>query len=141
MSLGLQLNTSLVSVFQRIQRTGEIVSEAWFWEHAEEERRETRASRATGVLAALLTLLAGIGIVRGVARRDPFLVVPGLVYLCAALAHAFILVDLMYYYLKLPFLIVFAALGMDALGTWGRRLGAGLVVLALAVSAVLLLGV
>jgi len=139
LSLGLQINTSMVSVFQRIQRTGETVKQPWFWEHAEAERRETRASRATGVLAALLTLLAGIGIARGVARRDPFLVVPGLVYLCVALAHALTFFDFNYYYLKLPFLIVFAALGMDALGAWGRRLAAGLVALALAASAALLL--
>ena len=139
-SLALQINTSLVSVFQRIQRTGETVKQSWFWEHAEAERAETRASRATGVLAALLTALAGIGIARGVVRRDPFLVVPGLVYLCVAVAHALTLVDYMYYYVKLPFLIVFAALGTDALGAWGRRIAAGLVALALATSATLLLG-
>jgi hypothetical protein len=139
-SLALQINTSLVSVFQRIQRTGETVKQSWFWEHAEAERAETRASRATGVLAALLTALAGIGIARAVVRRDPFLVVPGLVYLCVALAHALTLVDYMYYYVRLPFLIVFAALGTDALGAWGRRIAAGLVALALATSATLLLG-
>ena len=141
LSLSLQINTSLVSVFQRIQRTGEMVSQTWFWEHAEAERRETRTSRATGVLAALLTVLAGIGIARGVARRDPFLLVPGLVYLCVAGAHTLVLVDFMYYYVRLPFLIVFAALGAEALGTWGRKLAAALVALALAASAVLLLGV
>ena len=139
-SLSLQLNTAMVSVFQRVQRTGEMAKQDWFWMPAGEERRETRTSRATGVLAVLLTALAGIGIVRGVARRDPFLVVPGLVYLCVALAHALTFVDFMYYYLRIPFLVVFAALGIDALGAWGRRLGAGLVALAVATSAVLILG-
>lgn len=139
LSLSVHINASLVSVFQRIQRTGETVSQAWFWEHAEQERRETAASRAFGVLAALLALLAGLEIVRGVARRDPFLVVPGLVYLCAALAHALTFFDFTYYYLKLPFLIVFAALGLDALKAWGLRLAFLLVALAAAATAAMLL--
>ena len=140
LSLGLQLNTSLVSVFQRIQRTGERVLQPWFWQGADDERRPTGASRATDVAFGLLTALAGTGIVAGVYRRDLFLVVPVLVYLCVALAHALTYFDFNYYYLKLPFLIVFATLGADALGRWGRRAFAGLVVLALAASTALVLG-
>jgi hypothetical protein len=140
LSLSLQINTSLVSVFQRIQRTGEVVRQQWFWAGAEAERPETRASRATGVVFALLTVLAGIGIARGAARRDSFVLVPGLVYLCVALAHALTFFDFNYYYLKLPFLVVFAALGTDALGKRGRWLAVVPLALALGTSAALLLG-
>jgi hypothetical protein len=140
LSMNLQLNTSLVSVFQRTQRTGQSV-DPWvsFGAGAHAKRPETLTSGATGVLVALLTLLAGLGIVRGVARRDTFLAVPGLVYLSLTLAHTITYFDYNYYYLKVPFLIVFAMLGADSLGVWGRRLAAGLVGLSLAATLGLLL--
>jgi hypothetical protein len=55
------------------------------------------------------------------------------------LAHALTYMDFMYYYLKLPFLVVFAALGLEALHARGARLGpAGRSVPAASVCAVLL---
>jgi hypothetical protein len=66
--------------------------------------------------------------------------VPALVYLCVALAHALTFFDFTYYYLKLPFLIAFAALGLEALGARGRPLALLLVALAVASSLALLLG-
>lgn len=123
LTVNLQINTSLVSVFQRIQRTGEIVSQAWFWAGAEHERRETRSSRALGLLVNALTLLGGYGVVAACARRDAFLWIPAAVYLCISLAHALTYMDLMYYYIKLPFLAVFAALGLEALYERGLALG------------------
>ena len=139
-SLATQLNTALVAVFQRIQRTREMARQEWFWEGAETERAPTRTSRATAAGAAVLTVLAAIGAARGVARRDGFVAVPLLVALCVATAHALTLVDFMYYYLRVPFLVVFAALGMEALGRPGRWMAAGLVAASVAGAAVLLLG-
>lgn len=141
LSMSLQINTAMVSAFQRIQREQVLVSQSWFWTGHEAERTPTRASRTTGALFGLLTVLAAIGFAQGARRRDLFLLVPGLVYLCAATAHALTFVDFMYYYLRVPFLIVFAAVGMDALGAWGLRVAAGLLALAVTASAVLLLGI
>jgi 4-amino-4-deoxy-L-arabinose transferase-like glycosyltransferase len=138
-TMNLQINTALVSAYQRIQRPGESASQAWFWEGAEDERRETLASRSFGVLVAALTLLAGYGIVSAWSRRDGWLFVPGAVYLCLCLAHTLTYMDFMYYYVKLPFLVVFAALGLEALHARGPTLGpAGRPVAAASVLAVLL---
>jgi hypothetical protein len=139
-SLALQTNTAFVSVFQRIQRTGESVRQSWFWQGGADERAETRSSRATGAIAAGLTALAVLGLARGIVKRDAFLVVPVLVYLCIAIAHALTLVDLMYYYVRLPFLVTFAAVGADALGRWGRWIAAALLAATLATSAAVLFG-
>jgi hypothetical protein len=139
-TLSTQLNTALVSVFQRIQRTREVVRQEWFWRGAEEERRPTLTSRGTAIGAAILTVLAAIGVVRGAARRDVFLAVPLLVFLCVAAAHAVTLMDFMYYYLRVPFVIVLAALGMHALGRPGRWIAAALLAASVAGAAVLLGG-
>lgn len=140
LTMSLQINTALVSVFQRIQRTGETVIQPWFWAGAENERAPTRASRSTGALFGILTALAGVGIARGIRRRDTFLLVPGLVYLCIAAAHALTFFDFNYYYLRVPFVVVFAAIGADTLGRRGRWVLLVALVLALATSAVLALG-
>lgn len=140
LSMNLQMNTSIVSVFQRTQQTRKSV-DPWtsFASGAQAERPETLTSRATGALIALLTVLAGVGIVRGLMRRDAFLAVPGLVYLCLTLAHTVTYFDYNYYYLKLPFLVVFAMLGAESLGVLGRRITTGLVGLCLAATIGLLL--
>jgi len=120
-SLSFQINTSLVSVYQRVQRTREAPSQSWFWAGQGAERRETLASSAFGVLVGALTILAVAGLALGIARGDHFLLVPGLVCACMVLAHAVTFVDVMYYYLKVPFLVVFAAVGLEAVrerGTW-----------------------
>jgi len=140
LGLTLQLNTSLVGVFQRIQRTGEVVSQAWFWSGAEQERGATLASRTLDVLHLLLLAFAALGLARAIARREPFLAVPGLVFTCVALAHALTFFDFTYYYLKLPFLVVFAASGLASLRERGPLLAALLAGLAVAGSAALLLG-
>jgi hypothetical protein len=139
-SLATQLNTALVSTHQRVQRTNGMARQEWFWTGAEAERQPTRTSRATALLAGALTLLAAIGIGAGIARRDAFLAVPLLVYLCVAIAHSLTLVDFMYYYVRVPFLVVFAALGLDALGRRGPLLAAALAGLAAVLGAVLLVG-
>jgi hypothetical protein len=140
LSLTLQLNTSLVSVFQRIQRSGETVSQAWFWAGAERERAPTLASRAMAALHLLLLALAALGIATGAFRRDTFLLVPGLVFACVAGAHALTFFDYTYYYLKLPFLVAFAALGLASLRRVGPALGAALAALAAAASLAMLFG-
>ncbi len=123
-TLNLQINTALVSVFQRIQATREAPSQAWFWAGAEGERPESLSSRAVGSLFAALALLSGYGVFTSAARRDPFLWIPGAVYLCVSLGHALVYMDFMYYYLKLPFFCVFAALGLETLHQRGARLTA-----------------
>jgi hypothetical protein len=140
LGLSLQLNTSLVAVWQRIQRTGEVVSQAWFWSGGENERRATLASRSMEALHLLLLAFAGLGLVRACAGREAFLAVPGLVFACVALAHALTFFDFTYYYLKLPFLVVFAASGLAGWRARGPLLAALLACLALASSAALLLG-
>jgi len=66
--------------------------------------------------------------------------IPGLAFTCVALAHALTFFDFTYYYLKLPFLVVFAASGLASLRERGPLLAALFAGLAVAGSAALLLG-
>ncbi len=120
LTLTLQINSSLVSVFQRTQRPGVEVSQAWFWGPDNPEREATPVSRGVSWLFGLLTILAAAGALRSLSRGDVFALTLGLVCGCVCLTHALIYMDYMYYYVKLPFLMGFAALGLDWLE--GREL-------------------
>jgi hypothetical protein len=87
------------------------------------------------VLAALLLLPAAGGIVVAWRRGDPASLALLTVFACVALAQAITWMDLLYYYVRVPFLLVFAASGLAALGGPGRpdgRLGSWSTPLALA---------
>jgi hypothetical protein len=61
-----------------------------------------------------LTLFGFIGIGISLKKKDPSLLVPGLVYLCFCLAHSLTYMDLMYYYIKMPFLYIFSGYLVNA---------------------------
>lgn len=124
-TLHLQINSALVSTFERIQTPGVRVSQDWFWGESSPYREATAASRVVDGLFALLTLLALGGAVASVVRRDRFALVPGAVWACLALAQALVFMDFMYYYIKLPFLAIFATLGLAYLDKTPRRLEHG----------------
>jgi hypothetical protein len=114
LTIGLRMNSSLIAAFQRAQTQGPVQAE-WFYKGAEAERAPTATSTGFAGLVAALTLLAAGGAAAAVVRRDPFAMVPGALGIGLGLAHALTYMDLLYYYLKLPFLAVFAALALQAL--------------------------
>jgi hypothetical protein len=136
LTLWLRMNSSLIVAFQRAQ-TGEPLRAEWFFAGADAERRPTATSLGFEALAAVLTLLATAGASVAARRRDAYAAVPGAVGVCVGLAHALTYMDMLYYYVKLPFLAVFAALALEALPHRLRRglcaaLAAGAAALALA---------
>jgi hypothetical protein len=106
------LNTVLIDVFSFIQAKGaEEIQQNWFAPRATQDfhpRRRLSLGEAVGGLFVVLDVLALAGLVLGYLRRAAYLLVPGAVYLCLAVAHSITWMDLMYYYVKVPFLIVFA---------------------------------
>jgi hypothetical protein len=64
-------------------------------------------------IVATLSILSLLGLIFAVKKREPFLAVPALVYACFAAAHTISYLDIMYYYIKMPFLFIFAAYLVD----------------------------
>ena len=91
----------------------------------------------------LLALAAAVGCVLAVGRRDVRVVVPLCVAASVVLPHAITWMDLMYYYVKLPFLVLFGFYGLDralALPARAARalaVGAVVAILGLALAATL----
>jgi hypothetical protein len=66
-------------------------------------------------LGAALTVLAGIGVAAAVLRLDTLALVPVALFASLVTAHALTLMDLMFHYVRLPFLAFLAFYGLEAL--------------------------
>ena len=63
-----------------------------------------------------------LGPLRAFRKRDGFLLLPLGVYAVFVLAHTLLYMDLMYYYVKLPFLVTFTAESLEGLEGWSLPL-------------------
>jgi hypothetical protein len=70
------------------------------------------------VLAAILTLFSFLGISIALLRKDASMAVAGIVFLCLCLAHSMTVLDMMHYYIKMPFLFIFTACFTSALSRY-----------------------
>jgi hypothetical protein len=138
----------LVKLHEHLQRPGARLTLAMMEPGSPQTFERSRIATAYKVVSALLLVPAAFGLVGAWRRGDPTSMALLSVLACVLLAHALTWMDLLYYYVRVPFLLVFAALGLrlldDRLG--GRRgthlalaLLASLVVLGLGTVAVSLL--
>jgi hypothetical protein len=115
-----EINSVFIKLFQYQQQPRARISPRWLNVGNPQHFYASDASVTFEVLVAILTILAAGGLGLALWLRDPFLAAPAVVYLCFGVAHSLTFMDLMYYYVKLPLLSVFAAYLVDR--TWPRRL-------------------
>jgi hypothetical protein len=121
-----QINSLFVSVFERLQASPPgSFQHGWSTRADAPERQPTPLSRAFEVFFLACLLLALWGIVRSVRDRNAFVLVPAAIYACLCLAHSFIYMDLTYYYVKMPFVFLFAGFGLEAVYRGRRTLELG----------------
>jgi len=132
----------LVKAYEHVQRPGTRIRQEWLLPgHPQDFEGATVAAAFVLLCTALLPAAIG-GALRAWRRRDRFLLAPSLVFGCAFLAHVITYMDLGYYYIRLPFLILLAFYGLDGLNESRNGVGtllAGVVTVAfLAMSGALL---
>jgi hypothetical protein len=120
-TLAFQMPTVFLDVFREWQRPPSTHPPPWYFGPGAAEYRPSGVATGFSVFMALLTGLAGVGIVRGLRERDEWLIVALAAFASVALAHALVYMDLMYYYVKVPFLFLFSSYALDHLHDRGRR--------------------
>jgi 4-amino-4-deoxy-L-arabinose transferase-like glycosyltransferase len=125
-SFSLETNSVLLSAYQRLQadgRTGRAptVSQSWF-RRGDPQALSTSALGAGFVaLSALVTALAALGLVQGLRAGDLLVTVTAAVLACIGLTQALVFLHMLHYYAKLPILLVWSAVALDAIaGRWPR---------------------
>jgi hypothetical protein len=106
------INGRLLGVFQALQAPQGHYDQRWFGA-GRTPHFPLQASDEFARMCQILALLGAAGIVVAIWNKDPFLVVPGLAFGCFAIAYALTWLEVLYYYIKVPFLFVFAFYFLD----------------------------
>jgi hypothetical protein len=123
LTLGLDMDTALIKVFGYVQEHEvERMPRGWFLPGHPQDFHASGHARSFAAYMRLLAVLAAGGALGALARRDAAVLVPGLACCCVFAAHALTWMDLRYYYVKLPFAMLFAVLGIHEASRLALRL-------------------
>jgi hypothetical protein len=106
-------STVFPRVFAYLQERPGLVQPWWFRRGQPQPFDREALGVALRALFGALTVLSVAGLVVAGLGRDRSMAAPALVAGCLALVHGLTHMDLMYYYLRLPFLCVFAFYALD----------------------------
>jgi hypothetical protein len=122
-TLALDINSVFLRVFVYLQGTPRDteISQGFFLRGAPDVFGSYALAHTFEVFVGALTLLAALGVLFAVTRKTSWVLATGITCLAVALTHTLVFMSLMYYYVKLPFLVVFASYGVDALHGIGWR--------------------
>ncbi len=115
LTFNVDINSVFIKVFQFIQDPDKKIDKQWFTVGNPQEFHSSSSAKAFSGFIYLLTVLGAAGVGLALRKRDWALLVPGCVYVCLCIAHAITVMDLMHYYIKIPFLFVFAAYFVDTM--------------------------
>ncbi len=115
--------TVLVRNFQYLGRPEATVRD-WYSPGRVQDFHPPGASRLSAAVVHALGLFSVAALLLDARRRDPALLVAGTLYACVVVAHALVWMDLLYYYVKLPFVFVAGFRFVDQALAWlGGRAG------------------
>jgi len=115
LTFNLDINSVFIKLFKAIQKPGVEINKRWLFVGDPQDFHSPSEANAFKYYTYLLTMFGFAGICIALKQRNKSLLVPGMVYLCFCFAHCITYMDLMYYYLKIPFLYMFTAYFIDAI--------------------------
>jgi hypothetical protein len=149
-SYHVHVNSILIGLYRYVQTPGRRLK-SWYWPGQDQEAYASPIAGGFEVLLSGLSLVALAGLLWSLRAGGPPLLATASVHVCLALAHSITWMDLMYYFTKWPFVIVFAfaclqwALRSRTLSVGGRRrswadvVGWSIALLSVALTAALLI--
>lgn len=103
-----------IKIFQALQDPSiNVEIKKWLMLENKQDFYSSNASNIFNGLIYLLTLLSYGGMIYAAKLKDRQMIIPIMIYLCFCIAHSLTFIDLMYYYIKLPFLFIFSAYCLD----------------------------
>ncbi|UCH19443.1 MAG: hypothetical protein JSU83_12675 [Deltaproteobacteria bacterium] len=108
LTFNLDINSVYIKLFQAIQNPDVNIDKKWLKVGDPQDFYSSSQANAFKYYIYLLTVFGFLGICLALKQKGKSILVAGLVYLCFCLAHALTYMDLMYYYIKVPFLYIFS---------------------------------
>jgi hypothetical protein len=124
LSYHIHINSILIGIYEYLQDPSRRLRD-WYWPGQDQSHYPERVRGAFSLLVAAMAVPALIAVVWSLSRNrgSPF-TGSAAVYMCLAVTHSLVWMDVMYYYIKWPLLVPLAFHGlMTALGRPALRLG------------------
>ena len=121
-TLTFQMNTGLPRAFRFLQREPGLARADWFQRGLPQPFEGRGLAMALRGSFGILAALSVVGLALAALQRDRQMLPPVLVGACVGLAHALTHMDLMYFYLRIPFLVIFAFYALHQLVPRGPNL-------------------
>ena len=114
-TLLLDTSSIMVRVFKFSQPPRPQIDQFWFRASPPSDFLPVAPARGYARLGAVLTALAWFGVAAAALQKDARALVPAAVFACMVAAHALTYMDLMYHYVRLPFVGFMAFYGLERL--------------------------
>jgi len=125
--LNFGMNSVFIKMFQYQKHNNGKISNTWLEEGNPQDFYPAQAANAFTFLMLVLTLFSLAGIFLAIRQNDKRIYVPLLAFLTIVIAHSISYMDLMYYYVRIPFLFIFTAFFICHLGLLIEKPHAGAV--------------
>lgn len=103
------INSIFIQFFQFIQHADNKIDKNIIEVGSPQDFYPSSTAKSFEYFVNILTLFSFLGIFIAFRKKDTYILVPGLVLLNFCIAHSITYMDLMYYYIKMPFLFIFTA--------------------------------
>jgi hypothetical protein len=107
--LNFGINSVFVKMFQYQQHHKGDINKDWLQTGNPQDFYPSNATNAFSFLIFLMSLLSLGGIYLAIKKNDRLIYIPLLAFLTIAISHSITYMDLMYYYVRIPFLFIFTA--------------------------------
>ena len=107
--LNFGMNSVFIKMFQWLQHNNGEISKDWLSSGNPQDFSPGGASSAFSFLMLLMSVLSIAGIFLALRSGDKLVYIPLLVFLTIVISHSITYMDLMYYYIRIPFLFLFTA--------------------------------
>lgn len=115
------VNSVFLKIFDYIQLPGNIFYKSFLASGNNQTFHKDWQSNLFTFLVIVLTICSGIGFYLGVKNNDLSILPVLAIYLCVTIAHSITYMDIMYYYVKMPFLFIFYAYFLKQLAASKHR--------------------
>jgi hypothetical protein len=114
LTFNLNINSVFIKLFKATQNPRVEVNKKWLSVGNPQDFYSSSEANTFKYYTYLLTMFGFAGICIALKQKNKLLLVSGLVYLCFCFAHSLTYMDLMYYYIKIPFLYMFTGYFINA---------------------------
>ena len=115
--LNFGINSVYIKMFQYKQHYNTEINKDWLQSDNPQDFYPSGASKAFAFLIFIMSLMSIAGIILSLKVGDKLIYIPLMVFLTIAISHSITYMDLMYYYVRIPFLFIFTAFFIKQIGS------------------------